>query len=55
VTDQPGERPSDSPRTDVFGDVVPVISDDERAETWGDVVENADEEALRREVPPHHG
>jgi hypothetical protein len=40
-------------RTDVFGEVVPVQSGDERAETWGDVVEDS-EEALRREVPPHH-
>jgi hypothetical protein len=40
-------------RSEVFGEVVPVQSGDERAETWGDVVEDF-EEALRREVPPHH-
>jgi hypothetical protein len=38
---------------DVLGDGNPKPSQDERPEAWGDVVDDADE-ALLREVPPHH-
>jgi hypothetical protein len=52
---EPEVPPPASPRrrTDVFGEVVPVQSGDERAESWGDAPEDS-EEAIRREVPPHH-
>lgn len=44
-------------RAAVFGDVLPDATTDERG-GWGDDAEpsrDADEEWLRRQVPPHHG
>lgn len=41
---------------EVFGDALPEGSRDERPDAWGDREGAvADDERLRREVPPHHG
>lgn len=45
-------------RTEVFGDVLPDETGDERGDAWGDqergAPDDATEEWLRRQVPPHH-
>jgi hypothetical protein len=56
-TDEPG-RPTESERrrrrAEVFGDVLPDTTGDERSEP-DDAGGDATEEWLRRQVPPHHG
>lgn len=43
-------------RAEVFGDVLPDSTSDERGDGWGErePVEGSDE-WFRRQVPPHHG
>lgn len=41
-------------RAQVFGEVLPEATSDERGDAWGDR-EPDSEEWLRRQVPPHHG
>ena len=41
-------------RAQVFGDVLPDGTRDERGDGWGDR-ESGSDEWLRGEVPPHHG
>lgn len=41
-------------RAQVFGDVLPEETSDERGDAWGDR-DTDNEEWLRRQVPPHHG
>jgi hypothetical protein len=38
----------------VFGEVLPDATSDERGDAWGDREPSTDE-WLRRQVPPHHG
>jgi len=40
-------------RAEVFGDVLPDATSDERGEDWGEHPSDPDE-WYRREVPPHH-
>jgi hypothetical protein len=44
-------------RSDVFGEVLPDATGDERADGWSerDASDPGSEEWLRRQVPPHHG
>lgn len=43
-------------RTDRLGDLLPDQTRDESPAEWGDREDpDADDEHLRREVPPHHG
>jgi hypothetical protein len=41
-------------RAQVFGEVLPDSTSDERGDGWGDREPDTDE-WLRRQVPPHHG
>ncbi len=41
-------------RAQVFGEVLPDATSDERGDAWGDR-EGSSDEWLRRQVPPHHG
>lgn len=41
-------------RAQVFGDVLPDRTGDERGDGWGDR-ESGSDDWLRGEVPPHHG
>jgi hypothetical protein len=41
-------------RAQVFGEVLPEATSDDRGDAWGDREGDA-EEWLRRQVPPHHG
>jgi hypothetical protein len=62
--DQPAAEPEDAltaaerrrRRAQVFGDVLPETTRDERGDGWSErePVEGSDE-WLRRQVPPHHG
>jgi hypothetical protein len=50
----PGERAARRRRlADVFGDVLPEQTGDDTAEP--ETQHDADDERIRREVPPHHG
>lgn len=41
---------------EMFGDVLPDGTTDERSESWGEGAERTrDDEWLRNQVPPHHG
>lgn len=41
---------------EVFGDVLPDGTSDERADSWGERDGGADDDDwLRNQVPPHHG
>ena len=44
-------------RADVFGEVLPEGTRDDRGDGWGERESGGDatEEWLRRQVPPHHG
>jgi hypothetical protein len=43
-------------RAEVFGDVLPDSTGDDRPDRWGEGEPgDATEEWLRRQVPPHHG
>jgi hypothetical protein len=44
-------------RAEVFGEVLPEGTVDERGDGWSerDVAGTGSEEWLRRQVPPHHG
>ena len=58
--DEP-ETVSDRRRDQVFGEVLPESTADDRASAWGDAGaadpdgRDGGDEWLRREVPPHHG
>jgi hypothetical protein len=39
----------------VFGEVLPEGTRDERAGSWGDREGGRDDEWFRNQVPPHHG
>lgn len=39
---------------EVFGDVLPEGTSDDRADGWGER-DRSDEDWLRSQVPPHHG
>ena len=58
--DEPGSEPVAGLRrahprvADVFGDVLPLTTRDERALTPGELGDGRDEELLA-DVPPHHG
>lgn len=54
VTTDPVVTPERRRFHDVFGDVLPDTTRDERGSSWGESADNRDE-ALRRDVPPHHG
>lgn len=57
----PAGQPTDPARrrrrAEVFGDVLPELTDDERGDGWSepDPQPDATDEWLRRQVPPHHG
>lgn len=40
---------------EIFGDVLPSTTSDERGPGAGDPGESANDAWLRRQVPPHHG
>jgi hypothetical protein len=41
---------------DVFGDVLPESTRDDRGDSWGERGGgDGDDDWLRRQVPPHHG
>jgi len=43
-------------RAEVFGDVLPEQTEDERGDAWGEPdAGRRSEEWLRGQVPPHHG
>lgn len=54
MTKGPEHYKPDRPHGDPLGDLVPDQSGDEDPTGWGDEHDDR-EEALRREVPPHHG
>lgn len=43
-------------RAQIFGDVLPETTGDDRADAWeGDSGREGNDDWLRRQVPPHHG
>jgi hypothetical protein len=53
----PGEHELRRLRSEVFGDVLPAGTSDERPEGWSEDEPSpeAADDWLRRQVPPHHG
>jgi hypothetical protein len=54
---EPGEHELRRLRAEVFGDVLPAGTTDERPEGWSEDEPSpeAADDWLRRQVPPHHG
>jgi len=51
MSEDPGNRARSK---GLAGELLPEVTRDETAESWGEPAEDRDEK-LRREVPPHHG
>ncbi len=54
--DAPADRDKRRRVAEVFGDVLPEVTSDERDEHDGDAADGSDSDRwLRAQVPPHHG